>query len=172
MRTYFKVTNETVESVGHVMGDDITVTNPGNMEMVAGVDKQLSEFFTGLNRAGLNASVAFRLFDGGTILILDTSFVPYSVMEFVYNHELGHIRLGHQVPETMDESLLAELAADKYAADRCDAATIKDAAGWLRSTISIVMAASSHPNVPAELVEIGCDHLRIRAQALEKRLKA
>ena len=171
MRTYFKVTNEAIESVGHVMGDKVTVVKDCDREMVNGVDEQLSEFFTGLNRAGLNASVAFRLFDGGTLLILDTSFVPYSVMEFVFNHELGHIRLGHQFPETMDESLAAELAADAFAAARCDAATIKDATAWLLNAITVVMA-SRKPDVPAELVEIGCDHLRIRARALEKRITA
>ena len=171
MRTYFKVTNEAIESVGHVMGSKVTVVKDCDREMINGVDEQLTGFFTGLNRAGLNASVAFRLNSGGTLLILDSNFVPFEAMGFVYNHELGHIRLGHQVPESAEESLAAELAADSYAADRCGATEIKAAAGWLLNAITVVMA-SHKPDVPAELVEIGCDHLRRRAQALEKRLKA
>ena len=172
MRKYYKVDASSEVFVGAVDGSTVTVVSETDRNMVHGVDNELSEFFTNLNRINLNASLAFRLNSGGTLLILDMSNIPEDVIEFVYYHELGHIRLGHEAPEDLEESLAAELAADAYASARVGAPTIKAAGLWLLDAFTKAKSATPMPWVDPSMMRVATNQLLVRIEALKKRITA
>lgn len=170
MRKYYKVDAATSEFIGAVDGATVAVVSETDRNMVHGVDEELSEYFSNLNRVNLNASLAFRLNSGGALLILDMSNIPEDVIEFVYYHELGHIRLGHEFPETLDDSLTAELAADAYASARVSAPTIKAAIVWLLDAFTKANSATPMPWVDPSMMRVATNQLLVRIEALKKRI--
>ena len=172
MRKYYKIDDNNERYVGSVNGTTVTLVDQGDFALVNTIEKKLDQAFKSLGSNNLNASMAYRLYLGGALLILDMSNISKDVAQFVYHHEIGHIRLGHQATKSPDGTLVNELAADEYSAARVPLFILAATIEWLRSMAETL---ESNPNISgfdSSSTAVAGQHLRIRAQVLEKRLQA
>jgi len=175
MRKYYYSKNKSsaFEPVGTVINGVISVSTEdwdvGNM--VYGTEVQFSSHFFCLGRAGVNASISINVdidMGGGFLVIIDEENVPSICRAFVYHHEVGHIMLGHEMPNDTTISLANEIAADAVAAAAVDAATVVAFAAWLRRLAEGITLRALP--ITEETRTTAYAQFNARAVALEKRV--
>lgn len=174
MRKYYYSKNKSAfEQVGAVDNGTVSVSTADwdISNLVYGTEVQFSAHFFCLGRAGVNASISINVdkeFGGGFLVIIDYENLPSVCQTFVYHHEVGHIMLGHEMPNDAAISLANEIAADAVAAAAVDAASTAAFAAWLRG---LVEGDTLHAlPISEEARTTAYAQFNARALALEKRV--